>query len=67
MGIALVALFQQPMFGTGGAWSFSVSAGGFSVFGVTGVLGEVRGHRGLYSGQGFSGPTNAFGARMACG
>ena len=55
------------MFGTGGAGLFSVCAGGLLVSGVTGVLGEVRGHRVLCSGRGFAGPTDAFGARKARG
>ena len=55
------------MFGTGGARPFSVSASGFLVFVVTGILGEVWGRRVLCSGRGFAGPTDAFGTRKAGG
>ena len=44
-----------------------VCAGAFLVFGVMGVLGEVRGRRVPCSGRGFAGSTDAFGAGKAWG
>ena len=67
MGIALAACYQGPMIHTGGAWPFLVCASGFSVFGVTGVLGEVLGRWVPCCSRGFSLPTDAFGAGKAVG